>query len=137
MVELVGPDRLGVDHCHVGFRQKILVRHPGQDWQLQHGRSLSRAKVRQQHDLAVRKFDGVVMSGCALHVHLPEAREPTAVRPSLKQTKERATPLDVIFKRKFGARQKTDRYRGLIDGCKAAGTGAWKTCRYELVAGFG
>jgi hypothetical protein len=61
-----------------------------------------------------------------LRVHLPEAREPSAGPPFLKETKERSAPLDVAFEREFAARQKANRYCRLIHGSEAAGGGAGK-----------
>ena len=133
-------DRLDIDHCHMSIRRAILTPHPRYGRQLQHGCSLSRAKVREQDDPPVRKLDGIVVHCRVLGIHLTETGEPSARLPFLKQTEEakkRLTPLDVVFKCEFGARQEADRDRRRIGRCEATGVRASKGCCYQIVAGFG
>jgi hypothetical protein len=136
-VEFMRSDRFDVDHGHMAVRPAIFARDPCNDRQLHHGSPLPRVEVREQDDLAVRKFDGVMMRRRVLRVHLPETREPPTGSPFLEQTKERSTPLDFIFKRKLGAWQQANRNSRLIDGSKAAGGGAREGRCYQTVAGFG
>jgi hypothetical protein len=46
-IELMRSNRFGVDDGHMAVGPAILARHPRYDRQLQHGRTLSRAKIRE------------------------------------------------------------------------------------------
>jgi len=116
--------RLEVNDGQMVVHGAIFAPHLRHDRQLQHGCSLPRAKVGEQDDLAVWKFDGVVMPARVLRVYLPEPREPSAGIPFPEETKERATPFDITIKREFGTWHKADRYRRRIHGCKAARRGS-------------
>lgn len=136
MVQFMRAIRLDVDDGRMAVRRRMFATHLAYGRQLQHRGSLSRTKVGEQDDAAVRKLDGIMVRRRMLHVHLTEAGKPSAGLPFLKKTKERPTPLDVIFERQFSARQKADRYRWRIVGREAAGGGAWKARCYQVVAGL-
>ena len=136
-VEFVRSDRLGVDHRYMAVCRAIFATRLADSRQLQHGCSLSGAKVREKDDPAIGKLERIVVRCRVLGIHLPEAGNPSAGLPPLEKTKERSPPLDVIFKRELGAGQKADRYRRRIVGCEAAGRRARKARCYQIIAGFG
>jgi hypothetical protein len=98
MTDLVRPNRLGVDGSNApGW--PIVATRLSSDRQLQHRGLLSRMKVGEQDDAAVRKLEGIVVPRRMVHIQLTEAGEPTAGRAPLEKTKERPAPLDIAFKR--------------------------------------
>ena len=73
-----GFHHLGVALNTSGFGQSRLlggIRFFCLRGKLQHGRALALAKMREQHDLAVWKFQRIMMRAAIVHVHLPEPRD--------------------------------------------------------------
>jgi hypothetical protein len=128
--------RFDIDDRRMVVHRSMFAAHLADGRQLQHRCSLSRTKVGEQDDPAVRKLEGIMVRRRMLRVHLTEAGEPSAGLPLLEKAKEWPTPLDVIFERQFSARQKADRYRWRIVGREAASGGAWKARCYQVVAGL-
>jgi len=79
---------------------------------LQHDRALAFAKMREQHDLAVGKFQRIMVGAGVVHVHLPEPCDPVRQRfgPPEQKLETGEMTLDLILKGDLGAGKKADGY---------------------------
>ena len=71
------------------FRQEWMFgfRFFGLRRKLQHDRALAFAKMREQHDLAVGKFERIMVRAGLVHVDLLESRDLVRQRPALLEQK--------------------------------------------------
>jgi hypothetical protein len=94
---------------------------------------LSRHKVSQQHNRAIREFQRIMMLGVIIEPYLAKPREPRSdVSP-----KQEAYRLDVSFKGEFGPRTKADRDRWVVGTGKAARGGGSEFGRDQCLGDFG
>ena len=72
--------------------------------QLQYGRVLALAEPREQHHLAIREFQCIVMARGDFHVDLPETREPL---PNFLvwENAAQSQAFDILVEGNFGAGQ--------------------------------
>ena len=89
--------------------------------QLQNGRSLTIAEQRQQHDLAIGEFEGVVMRRLFVLVDLTKNCRAMAERSFTPREQAGGEHLDVPSKRQLGARQDTNGDARIFRSAKAAG----------------
>jgi hypothetical protein len=101
-------------------------------WELQYGGALAFHEARHQHDLAARKFQGVMVHVPLIFIHLAEARDACRNRPAAiaKQVIE----FNVALERKLCAGKQTHGNTRLIRGRKAARDRFAKARRYERFA---
>ena len=95
------------------FRQMFGFRFFGLCWKLQHDRALPAfAKMREQHDLAVGKFERIMVRAGLVHVDLLELRDLVRQRPALLEQNLEAgeMALDLILKSDLGAWKEADSY---------------------------
>ena len=109
---------------------------------LQHDRALAFAKMREQHDLSVGKFQRIMVRARLVHVHLPESGDPVRQRPGPPEQKLEAgeMTLDLFLKNDLGARKEADGYRrteaapdsrvnpAYLRGARGVGGGAAQQC---------
>ena len=71
------------------FRQEWMFgfRFFGLRRKLQHDRALAFAKMREQHDLSVGKFQRIMVRARLVHVHLPESGDRVRQRPGPPEQK--------------------------------------------------
>jgi hypothetical protein len=86
---------------------------------LQHDRALA---SREQHDLAVGKFQRIMVRARLVHVHLPESGDPVMQRPGPPEQKLEAgeMTLDLFLKNDLGARKEADGYPRFFHRGKSA-----------------
>src|SRR5713101_4161516 len=76
--------------------------------QLQYCRMLTCAKMREQHDLPIGEFEGIMVRTWIVQVDLPEPRHLVEYLPltllEKAQLKSRNLALDLAFKHNLGAR---------------------------------
>ena len=106
------------------FRQDWMFgfRFLGLRRELQYGRALAFAKMREQHDLAVGKLQRIMVGAEVVHVHLPESCDQVRQRSGPPEQKREACEmaLDLILKGDLGARKKADGYPWFFRRGKAA-----------------
>src|SRR5580704_5320160 len=94
--------------------------------------------MREQHDLAIRELDGIMVRVRIVQVHLPEPSHlvTDALRLPLEkaQLKSGSRTLDFAFERDLGARKKADSYFRFTTGGKPTGRGIPKFRRDQLVS---
>jgi hypothetical protein len=102
--------------------------------QLQNRRALALTQVRQQNDLSIREFEGVVVRAWIVHLDLPEAGDPVNER-LLPEDKLEAgrNALDLFVKRDLGPRQEAHGHVGFFDSTESARGGVPELRRYQLV----
>src|SRR5262249_14116100 len=102
--------------------------------QLQHRRVLPFGQVCQQHDLPIRKFEGVVVRTWIVHVDLPKAGDPVSdgLLPE-DQLKSGWNALDLLVERDLGPRQEAHGHLGVADGAESTRGGVPEFCGYQLV----
>jgi hypothetical protein len=78
--------------------------------------------MREQHDLAVGKFQRIMVRARLVHVHLPESGDPVMQRPGPPEQKLEAgeMTLDLFLKNDLGARKEADGYPRLFHRGKSA-----------------
>jgi hypothetical protein len=106
--------------------------------QLQHRRTLARAKAREQNYLPVREFQRVVMGHGVVHIDLPEACKPLPdllVRQNAEA--EGRLALNILIKRDFGSRQQADRDIRLADRRETSRDGIGEFGHHQLVLNLG
>ena len=89
---------------------------------LQHDRALAFAKMREQHDLSVGKFQRIMVRARLVHVHLPELGDPVRQRPGPPEQKLVAgeMTLDLFLKNDLSARKEADGYPRFFHRGKSA-----------------
>jgi len=108
------------------FRRSRMCRCIGIFWlgrKLQHGRALAFAKMRDQHNLAVGKFQRIMMGAGVIHVHLPEPGNLMRQRlgPPEQKVEAGEMALDLVLEGDLGARKQADGYSRFVPRGKAAG----------------
>jgi hypothetical protein len=106
------------------FRQEWMFgfRFFGLRRKLQHDRALAFAKMREQHDLSVGKFQRIMVRARLVDVHLPESGDPVRQRPGPPEQKLEAgeMTLDLFLKNDLGARKEADGYPRFFHRGKSA-----------------
>jgi hypothetical protein len=109
---------------HIALPAGVDVRLPffGLRRKLQHDPGLAFAKMREQHDLSVGKFQRIMVRARLVHVHLPESSEPLRQRPGPPEQKLEAgeMTLDLFLKNDLGARKEADGYFRFVHRGKSA-----------------
>src|SRR6516225_8381260 len=109
--------------------------------ELQDGRILTCAQMREQDHLAVRKLERIMVRALVLRVDLSEARDLVSDRlpspPEEGQLEAGRLALDLAIKADLRAGKQTHRHIGLTDRRKAARGGIPELLRDEAVADTG
>jgi len=80
--------------------------------ELQYGSALACTKMREQHDLAVRKLQRIMVRAGIVYVHLPEPGHLMRQRvdPSEEKRESGEVPLDSVLENDLRARKEADGY---------------------------
>lgn len=85
-------------------------------WQLQHGCMLTYAQMREQHDLAIRELNGIMVRTWIVQVDLPEPSHFVMNAPRFllekAQLKSSNLTLDFAFERDLGPGKKAHGHLG-------------------------
>jgi hypothetical protein len=100
-------------------------------WQLQHGRQLAFAQLRQQDDLAVGELKGVTMDVGPTLVDLLEFRHPVPESPGEDKA---SLESHLLLEGKLGAGEQTNGHITIIDRSKTTRSRVGEARRYQLVS---
>jgi hypothetical protein len=104
--------------------------------ELQHRGALPDAEAGQQHHLAARKLQRVMMLVGTVRIDLPESRDILSQLLVGKES-ERVVTLDLAVEHELRPRKKAHRHAGLSDGGEATCDGADELRGNKLVANLG
>jgi hypothetical protein len=111
--------RLSLPDVSDGFPGRCLRKLCWPRWQLQHGRYLPGEQPRDQHDLAGREFQRIVVDMRIVHTDLPEPCD-SLIYARLPEQAESAVIPNVIFECEFGAGNQAHSHVGLADSGEAS-----------------
>jgi hypothetical protein len=103
---------------------------------LQHGRALAFAKMREQHDLSIGKFQRIMVRAGVVHVHLPKSSDLVRQRPGFLEQKPEPgeMTLNFILKSDLGAWKEAHSHPRLFSRRKSACGCVPELRRDQLVA---